>query len=101
MLDDSTKVQGEAPRAADRGLVTLADLIKRKVVTEDGTYVGQVASVEFNDGDLQFDQIEVSPGFFKSNKHIPSNLVTSLSGDIIVVADAVCGDSTPESIETA
>jgi len=95
-LDDASKVQDDAPKARDAGLLSIDELVKRKVVTENGTYVGQIATVEFDETDFRLAQIEVSPGFFKSNKHVPSNLVRSLGGDVVIVADEVVSD-----VETA
>lgn len=86
-------VEPELPDSA----VELDSLLKRKVVTEGGTYVGQVASVEFGQDDFKLSAVEVSPGFFKSNEFIPNNLVTSIGPDLLVVDDAVCAtDETQE-----
>lgn len=92
-LDDASKVQEDAPKARDAGLLSIDELVKRKVVTENGTYVGQIATVEFDETDFRLAQIEVSPGFFNSNKHAPANLATSLGGDVVIVADEVVADS--------
>ncbi len=88
-LDDASKVQEDAPQLRDAGLITIDDLVKRKVVTENGTFVGQIAAVEFDETAFRLAEIEVSPGFFKSNKHVAADHVISLGGDVVIVADAV------------
>ena len=89
-VDSATAARGAQTSAAAGALVDLEDLSKHKVLTEGGTLVGQLVSVDFDEKSFRLTQIEASPGFFKSNKHIPLDQVTSIGGDVIVVADAVC-----------
>jgi uncharacterized protein YrrD len=70
-------------------LVDLDELAKRQVVTEGGTLLGQVATVEIDPQTLQLARIEVSAGFFKSNRWIPAAQVTRVGADAIMVADAI------------
>lgn len=78
------------------GVADLEDLAKDKVVTESGTYVGEVVSFEFDERTFGLKAVEVSPGFFKANKVIPVELMISVGTDLVVVADAVCDPGTEE-----
>lgn len=80
----------EAAGGGQPGVVSGEDLTKRKVVTEGGTYVGQVVSLDFDPATYRLAAIEVSPGFFKSNKHVPDNQIASLGADVVIVSDVVC-----------
>ena len=91
-LNDTNAVRGDRTRSAMAALVEVDELTKRKVVTEGGTLVGQVAGVEFDERSFGMTQIEVSPGYFKSNKHVATNQIVSV-GEMVIVADSVC---TPE-----
>ena len=88
-VDDASKLSAAPVGAAGAGLVDLGELIKQKVVTEGGAFVGQVASVEFDERSFLLTQVEVSPGRFKSNTAVPIEHVVSIGGDMLVVADAV------------
>ena len=90
MVNDETKVM-PATTGPDGGpAVTTDELSKRKVVTESGTYVGQVASVVLDPMRLRVTHYEVSPGFFKRATHVPVGLVANVGPDLIVVSDEVC-----------
>jgi uncharacterized protein YrrD len=91
---DSPSVLREGVHGGRADSLALSDLLKRKVVTEGGTYVGQVVNAVFDPSTLHLATIEVSPGFFRSNKIVPDGLVTSLGGDVVVVSDAVCEPAT-------
>ena len=75
--------------AAAGSSVPLDEVTKRKVVTEGGADVGNVASLEFDERSFRVTQVEVSPGFFKSNHHVPADQVVRIGPDVVVVADAV------------
>ena len=89
-VDSAAAARGAQTTAAAASLVDLDELTKRKVLTEGGTLVGGVVSADFDEKTFRLTQIEASPGFFKTNKHIPIDQVTSIGNDIVVVADAVC-----------
>ena len=59
-------------------------------MTEGGIYVGQVVSADFDPSTYRLTAIEVSPGFFRSNKHVPDAHIVNLGADVIIVSDAVC-----------
>lgn len=96
MVDAAAAVRGAKTGAAAGGLVPLDDLVKRKVVTEGGTFVGEVASLEFDERRFDLTEVEVSTGFFKTNTRVPATQLVSVGDDILVVADAVCADAEPE-----
>ena len=89
-LADKGAVRGDQTRARLDQLVEVDELSKLKAVTEGGTVVGQIASVEIDERAFGLKEIEVSPGFFRSNRHIPIAQVVSIGHDLVVVDDAVC-----------
>ena len=93
-VDDVTAVRSELALEAHRDeLIDLEDLLKRKVLTEGGTFVGQVASVRFGQDSYRLTAIEVSPGFFQENRLIPGEEVEQIGAELIVVSNAVCGEA--------
>ncbi len=90
-VDDVTAVRSELALEAHRdALIDLEDLLKRKVLTEGGTFVGQVVSVRFAQDSYRLTAIEVSPGFFQENRLVPSQEVEQIGDELIVVSDTVC-----------
>lgn len=89
-LTDASAARGEATNTAYGGLLDADQLTKRKVMTEGGTLVGQVASLEFEPSSYRLTGIETSPGFFKSNRMIPIEQVTNIGEELVMVTDAVC-----------
>ena len=88
-LDDVAAAHAAWTGASYGPLAPLDELAGRKVVTEGGTNVGEVASIAFDDRTFDLTEIEVSPGFFKTNKHIPIEHLVRIGQDVLVVADAV------------
>ncbi|MEA2525994.1 MAG: hypothetical protein QOF73_3221 [Thermomicrobiales bacterium] len=82
-------------------LVQMDDLTKRQVVTEGGTLLRQIAAIELDPQTLQLARIEVSAGFFKSNKWIAAEQVTRLGSDAIMVADAMAAPEVGPPVEAA
>ena len=89
-VDSATAARGVRTSSSAETLVDLDDLTKRKVLTEGGTLVGNLVSVDFDERTFRLTHVEASPGFFKSNKHVPIDQVISIGHDLVVVADAVC-----------
>jgi uncharacterized protein YrrD len=99
-VDDRAKVRFGENESMGDGLLDLEELTGRRVVTENGTYVGNVASIAFDPASFRVTEVEASPGFFKSNTAVPVDLITSVGGDLIVVSDAVCApEPEPEAAE--
>jgi uncharacterized protein YrrD len=67
----------------------LDEVAKRLVVTEGGADIGNVASLEFDDRTFEITGIEVSPGLFKGNRHLPAEQIVRIGPDVVVVAGAV------------
>ena len=70
-------------------LVDMNELTKRQVVTVGGTRLGQVAAIELDPQTLRLARVEVSPGFFTSNRWIPAEQVIRFGADAVMVADAI------------
>lgn len=99
-LSSKGDMRGDQTRAMLDSLMELDDLIKLKTVTEGGTYVGDVASLELDDRGFRIRELEVSPGFFKSNRHVATGQVISIGHDLVVVADTVLAADTLDSDQT-
>jgi len=65
-----------------------ADLLRRKVVTEGGAQIGDVAAIHFDPQSLAVTDVEISRGFFKTNPQISFDHVVTVGHDVIVVDDA-------------
>ncbi|MBA3529241.1 MAG: PRC-barrel domain-containing protein [Propionibacteriaceae bacterium] len=98
MLGDKA-IEGKQTGDRFNYLIDVDTLVKHKVVTEDGTFVGQVASVEFDEKTFRLTDLEASPGFFKTNKHIALRQITKIGNDLIVVADSVRTDTSNSGAE--
>lgn len=88
-LTDSDAVRGSVTGSQLDALVEIDELTKRQVMTQGGALLGNVAAVELDPSSLMLARIEVSPGFFKSNRWIPADQITRLGGDVVVVAAVV------------
>lgn len=86
-LDDVAAAHAAWVDGAYGSIEPVHDVVGRKVVTEGGTDVGQVAAVEFDERTFAITEIEVSPGFMKSNTHIPLDQLVRIGQDVVVVAD--------------
>lgn len=94
-LNDKSAIRGDQTRRQMDSLMGLDDLSDLKVVTEGGTYIGDFASAEIDETTFKLTEFEVSPGFFKSNRHIPVGQVVNIGPELIMVNDSV---STDESV---
>jgi uncharacterized protein YrrD len=70
---------------------TLDALTGRKVVTEGGANAGDVTSVEFDAQTFSITEVEVSPGFLKTNTHVSLDRLVRIGPDVLVIADVVSG----------
>lgn len=91
-LADKGAVRGDQTRARLDQLMELDELTKLKTVTEGGTGLGSVAGAEIDDRSFALRELEVSAGFFSSNRHVPIGQVVSIGHDLVVVSDAVAAD---------
>jgi sporulation protein YlmC with PRC-barrel domain len=100
-LNDAAVVKSELAVAHRRDdLIDLEDLLKRKVITESGTVVGQVAAIEFGSDTFRLTEIKVSPGFFKTEAMIQADEIERIGDELIVVAVAVCGATVEPALLT-
>lgn len=83
--------------ASDGDTTPLSVLSGQKVVTEGGTFVGQVASVEIDENGMDVTGLDVSPGFFKSNRVVPRTDVLTVGEEMVIVSDSVCADGSAMS----
>jgi sporulation protein YlmC with PRC-barrel domain len=90
MIADESALRSQETAGPSADLVELDALTSRKVVAEGGTQVGAVASTDVDERTFHLRSVEVSPGFFQTNREIPADQVVSIGIDVLVVTDAVC-----------
>ena len=91
LCDASTVRSGVAIGARCEGLLDLEDLLKRKVITEGGAYVGEVAAIEFGQDTYRLNRIALVPAADGSGAPIPAEAVLRIGAEFIVVAEATGG----------
>ncbi len=85
----------------DSETIALALLMGEKVVTEGGTYLGQVASVEIDEATMAVSALEVSPGFFKSNRMVAKADFITVGEELVIVSDSVVAAPPPAETDSA
>lgn len=75
---------GELPA----GSVAFDEVEKEKVITESGDDVGEVASLDFDEGSFRLEYIEVGRGFLSGSSLVSVDNVVSVGEDVIVVKDS-------------
>lgn len=98
MLDDVAAAHAAWVDGQYGALVSLDDLAGRKVVTEGGTDIGSVASVEFDADTFGLTEVEVSPGFLKTHTRIPLAQLVRIGQDVLVVAEAAKVSGEPATV---
>jgi sporulation protein YlmC with PRC-barrel domain len=88
ILDDVAAAHADWVNAAYGTLVSMEELAGRKVVTEGGANVGQVVSLGFDERTFAISDVEITPGFLKSNTSIPVDQLVRIGPDVLIVADA-------------
>ena len=61
-------------------------LAKLQLVTDEGTLLGDVATIELDPRTLQLARIEVSPGCVRGDQHVLAELHVRIGPDVAVVA---------------
>jgi uncharacterized protein YrrD len=97
-LDDVTAAHAAWVGAAYGPLAPLDDVVGRKVVTEGGTNLGDVVSLGFDEQTFAITEVEVSPGFLKTNTHIPLDSLVRIGQDVLVVADLAVAAREPGAV---
>lgn len=87
-VSDSGAVDGPTPP----GSVSLADVTRRKVITEGGTLVGPVVSVQLDERGTSVVSLEVGTGLLRSNRMVSTTQVVNVGEELIIVRDAVLAD---------
>lgn len=87
-LDGKDAVKGSVTNERFGELEILDSLNGRRVLTEGGTALGQVASVEFDVHSFELTQVEVSLGRFAGSRPIPIDQVVSIGPDFVIIRDA-------------
>lgn len=71
------------------GLKQLGDL---RVVTQDGTYVGNLATVHIDHKSGAISQVDVGSGdlmhMFRKNLEVPASEVISMGGDVVIIPNS-------------
>ena len=97
-IDGAAAVRNElAIDARCDGLIDLEDLLKRTVITEGGTVVGQVAAVQFGQDSYKLTAVEVTGGLFQGTRSIAADHIAQIGAELVVVADAVVTGATGEA----
>jgi uncharacterized protein YrrD len=86
-LDDLTAAHAAWVSEAYGTLVPLDDVVGRKVMTEGGVNLGDVVALAFDEQTFAVTEVEVSPGFLKTNTHIPLAQLVRIGQDVLVVTD--------------
>jgi len=97
-LDDVTAAHAAWVGEAYGTLASLDDVVGRKVITESGTNLGEVVSLGFDDHTFAITKVEVSPGFLKTNTHIPLDHLVRIGQDVLVVADHALAAREPVTV---
>ena len=97
-LDDVTAAHAAWVSAAYGALAPLDDVVGRRVVTEGGTNLGEVVSLGFDEQTFAVTEVEVSPGFLKTNAHIPLVHLVRIGQDVLVVADRAVATREPAAV---
>ncbi|MEO6875156.1 MAG: PRC-barrel domain-containing protein [Opitutaceae bacterium] len=87
-VSNSITARDAATDARLSGLVRLDDMATRQVMTESGTLLGHLVSVEIDPSTLQLTRVEISPGVLRGKLWIAADRVIRLGADAIMVADA-------------
>ena len=77
--------------------LALSAIMDEKVVTEGGTFVGKVASAEIDETSMSVTGLDVSAGFFKSNKMVAKADFVTIGDELIIVHDSVTAEPAPEA----
>lgn len=96
MLDHKGSDTGTSVSQRYSELLSLDEISSLPVLSERGTSLGQMASVEFDAHSYALLGLDVSHGHFKSNESIGIDRVTAIGRDYVIVADVVS-----EQAETA
>ena len=92
-----TVVKEDAP-ASD--VTPLNILMNEKVVSEGGTEIGHLTSLDLDETDFKVRAFEVSPGFFRRNVMIERSDVVTIGPELIIVSDSILAITESEPTES-
>lgn len=98
---DTVSPIGRRINARYAKLIDLNQLTGLEVITEGGTAIGRITSIEFDDASFRITQFETSPSFFATATTFPFDQVITIGQDVVVVVNAVCDPSNVGSASTA
>lgn len=90
-LDTAAPIHGRQTTDRFGELLPVDQLAHRPVVTENGTSVGGVDSIDFDERSFEVTGLDVSPGLFKTNTRVPAEQIVNIGEDVVLVGDAVSG----------
>lgn len=90
---EATQPNFQEARNGDRTLVG------RKIVTQSGTVVGQIADLVVNEESRRVGSILIGGGMFESSDAIPAARVVSVGPDVVIVTDEGASDETAGPFE--
>lgn len=67
-------------------------------MTEGGANVGEVVSVGFDERTFAITEVEVSPGFLRTNMHILLDQLIRIGSDVLVVTEMAALASAPATV---
>lgn len=85
---EATRPEFQEARAGERAL------IGRKIVTQGGSVVGQIADFVINDEARRIGSLLIRGGMFESGDAIPAARIVSVGPDVVVVSDEGAPDET-------
>lgn len=90
MVDDISVVRSElAVEALHGDLIDLETLLKRPVMTEGGTLLGEVAAIQFGDHSHALTALDVVVDGSDERGRIRANEIQTIGPELIIVADRV------------
>lgn len=87
IIDSREAVKGATVNKRFPDFIVLDDLAHRPVMSANGTTLGQIASLDFDNHTFKLTEIEVSSGYFSSNRTIPIRQVITVGPDYVIVDD--------------
>jgi sporulation protein YlmC with PRC-barrel domain len=87
IVDSREAIHGKNVNEHFADYLVLDELAHRPVLSANGTSVGQVASLDFDNQSFALTNIEVSSGHFSANRTIPMSQVITFGRDYVIVDD--------------
>jgi uncharacterized protein YrrD len=96
MIDDEAALQ-QSYATRTSGYHSLDNISGLRVVTDGGTYLGNIATIHFNESDGNLTDFEIGQsgigGLFGSSKIVGASTIISIGHDIMIVPDHLFGSA--------